>query len=83
MKWHVDEKKGLVLKQLKSGHCSEFAAQIGVLATIASSISNLEMFKHPLGYCSGRAGFFDENGSRSINNLSVLREKVDLERKIR
>jgi hypothetical protein len=41
------------------------------------------MFKHPLGYCPGRAGFFDENGNRSIKNLSILREKVDLERKIR
>jgi len=62
---------------------SEFAAQIVILATIASSISILEMFKQSSGYCPGRAGFFDENGSRNINNLSVLREKVDPERKIR
>jgi hypothetical protein len=31
MKWHVDEKKGLVLKQFKSGRLSEFAAQIFIL----------------------------------------------------
>jgi hypothetical protein len=45
-------------KQLKFGHWSEFAAQIGILATIASSISILEIFNQSSGYCPGEGWVF-------------------------
>jgi len=55
----------------------ELAAQIVILATMASSISILEMFNQSSGYCPGEGWFFLVKIKRDV--LKILNFGVDRE----